>query len=324
MFVQVGTVDRIWVCNDPTLKVWIDIAGEDIGIKENVNTRTFGGQIWRDTVDGVASFKVIRGGSSIVVDNFGTDFIDMKVSDTFTPLTLDKVYNIQDNRSAPPANPTPTDDSSLGYSRGSVWNEQEPIGTAKQWICNAATVGAAEWVLMSGGAGPGSEKEFSSLRGAGAQPHVVSVAYTDLNLLAAPYTIDVQSSGAVFASAFDGTRLTFNRKAVSLANKSYMVTVEGSFLDLSSGQADSATYSLRLVNKTEGNTPYPQSRVGFVMSGKSGFQRRWAYLSGSFMITLKTAGAESVYWQLDGTKDGTAQPANNVYINYFNVTFKEL
>jgi hypothetical protein len=63
--------------------------------------------------------------------------------------------------------PTVTDDSSLGYQPGSMWNNIT-AGQLRLWICRASTVGAASWQFMGADFANGGTEPASAVTSFGA------------------------------------------------------------------------------------------------------------------------------------------------------------
>ena len=319
LFVQVGTVDKVYVCNDPASKVWVDITGGgDAGVTSIQNTRTFGGQIWRDTVGGVASLKVIRGGSSIEVENFGTDFIDMKVPDTYKPLTLSNVDNVKIGYGEP-AQPLGTDDVTKGYVKGSLYTEIEPAGANKLWICQSPTpAGSALWAEY---AGSGSSVKQSALY-YNVPPVTVNFANTNFNNLPIIAASTDFAGGATWSSVATLGTILFRRGPTTAAGKRYLVNVKLIIEDSAGATSNLHLYTFRMVQNPSGTTV--TGSAGQIALNASSAANRGGTCTMPFIITSTTAATDEWYLQIKGSIAGAGGPPPSVSLNEATLTFTEI
>jgi len=318
LFIQVGTTDRIWVCNNPTTKVWLELAGEDLGIKDIENVGS-GAPIYLDTTAaGVARLKRIQGTSGQVLVNsssvFETNTIEMV--DSYVPVALDKLYNIQDNRTGPLSNPTVNDDSSSGWSRGSLWVEQEVSGNNIIWICNNAANGAAEWVQYNPSGSSTIKDHISFIRQSVGYLQSVTGGWQDFNTGALPALIEASAPSSKFTYLNDGSRGVFRRNPVTNP-KSYMCTFTVIVSDFAGATANEKRYLWRMKRKSDG-AAFDQSLNVFVLP-QSTDTSRWATVTNTFVFD-EPSTAQNDYWlELEGV--GGAQDFN---VEFWGVSFKEV
>lgn len=316
IFIQVGTTDRIWVCNNPTTKVWIELAGEDVGIRSIEDATPFGAPVYKETVDGVASFKTFRFYPDDIRLENGTDDITIGVALDYKPLTLDKVYNIQDNRTGPLSAPTINDDSSAGWSRGSLWVEQEITGNNIIWICNNPANGAAEWVQYNPSGSSTIKDHISFIRAIPSYLQSVVGGWQDFNTGSIVALVEAQAISTKFTFLNDGTRGVFRRNAVTNP-KSYMCTYTIIVEDFAGPTANEKRYLWRMKRKSDGQ-PFSQSLNVFVLP-QSTDNNRYATVTNTFVFD-EPSTAQNDYWlEFDGL--GGAQDFN---VQFWGVSFKEL
>jgi hypothetical protein len=310
LFVQVP--NTIWICQNASLKSWIQYDSET-GIDGIENTRNFGGQIFRDIVGGVAFLKVIRGGSSLVVDNFGDDFIDMKVSDTYKPLTLSNIDNIKNTYGSTTA-PINTDDITKGYSIGSVFTQVNG-GVVVIWVCTNNLIAAATWQSNTS-----TKKEYASWESIGGQPQAITgIGFQDVNFGAGVPTNTTPYPGTVFTTLQDGSRQVFRRLSGE-AGKAYNVTLNMSLFSNLGPTVQEALYTVRMIRKS-GVLVVRQSQGGCIFP-YSTINNRNNFISVSFVYQESLSGQQDYYFQISGTVGGVS--ANDVDIDYWTVSISEI
>jgi len=320
LFVQVGTVDRIWVLNDPVGKVWIELAGEDVGIVgiENVGS---GAPIYLDTVDGTARLKRIQGTTGQVLVNsssvFQTNTIEM--DDSYKPITLTNVDNVKIGYGEP-AQPLGTDDVTKGYIKGSLYTEIEPGGANKIWICQSPTpAGSALWEEYSGGGGS-SVKQSAMFYGL--IPTVINFPDNNFNNLPIS-ALDVDfAGGATWTAPFSGSTVVFRRGPTTAANKRYLVNVKAIINDAAGITTEPHLYTFRMLQNPSAVTQ--SGSVAQVALNASSGTIRAGSCSASFIITSLTAATDEYYLQIRSSKPGSPSPAPSIDLEDLVITFTEI
>ena len=318
LFIQVGTTDRIWICNDPATQVWLELAGEDVGVTSIQNTEDFGAQIWRDTVDGVASLKVLRGNLDVKVENFLDDFIDFKIADTYKPITLNNVVNARNGFGSLSA-PTGNDDITQGYIKGSIFTEVEIGGTNRLWIAREVSpAGSAQWEEYS----PGFASEKQSATFYGLTP--VSTNFVDSNFNPLPIgslSVDF-AGGTVWAAVNIGPTVLFRRNATNATGKRYLVNYNITVEDTAGATTVPGFYIFQLVQSPT-NTIQNGSVSRISLNPSSG-ATRGGNCSGACVITSNTAGEDNWFLEVRSSRPGSPGPAPNITLESVNVTFTEV
>ena len=316
LFVQVGTSDILWICNDPALKVWLQLSfnGEVLSIE---NLAGAGSQVFaQTTAEGIAQLRRISG----VVDNINVttspDFITVKVSDTYKPLTLDKVENVK-NVYGEATVPTAFDDSSVDFQVGSIWT------TATQtYLCGDATVGAAVWKLTSDG-GTALLKDYKNWRvGTSGYTQTINYNFADMNFGPGAPIVSAGQTPSSFSSLQDGTRQVFRRAPV-LTAKSYMGYINVLVEDFAGSTTDASSYDIIMIRKS-GGVLYSQSLTSAQLPAQD-IPNRKGTISATWLFDEPNLTQEDYYFQIRGRVQtvGTVT-APNININEWSVFFKEL
>jgi len=324
LYIQIGTTDTLWICNDAVSKVWVKLSGVGAGISSITNVGA-GVGVFRDltapsAAGENANFKSITGtfGKTDVVDE--GSFIRTDMSPDYVPVALNKLYNIQDNRTGDVSGPTNNDDSASGYSRGSMWVEQEISGLNKIWFCNNPANGAAEWheFLPSGGSTNKDFVQFTIGATVGYTQTITGV-FQDFNFGPDAPSNPAIALSSLWSSLFDGTRQVF-RRALTNATKSYLCNISVTIQSFSP-TGDENDYVFFMVRKF-GGLIYPQSTstVAFPASTVSNKQRT---MTSSFIFTESSPAVEDYYFRVKGTQAGGGT-AVNFNVNTWAVSFKQI
>ena len=314
LFVQVGTTDTIWVCNDAAAKIWLDISGTGEGVNDIENVGS-GAGTYLDTVGGVARLKGLQGTTNqIEVSSssvFQTNTIEM--SDNYKPVTLSNIDNVKIGYGSPSA-PLPSDDNTKGYVKGSLFTEVEPSGQIKLWICKSP-VPPALWRLYTGG-----DKEYASWESQGGQPQsIIGIGFQDVDFGVGVPTNNTPYAGSVFTTLNDGTRQVF-RRLTGDAGKAYNVTLNMSLFSNLGPTIQEALYTVRMIRKT-GTLIVRQSQGGCIFP-YSTINNRNNFISVSFVYQESLSGQQDYYFQISGTVGGVS--ANDVDIDYWSMSISEI
>lgn len=119
------------------------------GIKTATNVGTAGVEVLKGKNGLTLEFKKLNALSAkiVITDNVGSDQIDLDVDVSKTDVGLGNVQNTLNNYSAT-SPPDPSNDSSEGYSVGSVWID---TSSGIVYTCIVSTVGAAVWFESGSG-----------------------------------------------------------------------------------------------------------------------------------------------------------------------------
>lgn len=317
--IEAGT-NKIWILQDTATKTWIEFNASS-GVSNIVNVGDGSGKILRDLNMGVASLRSLIGfGGQIRITDI-PDATVIQIENDYKPLTLSKVYNIQDNRSAPLSAPTVNDDVNAGYHKGSIWVEQEIGGTNKLWICNSSFPGAAVWAEYAPTSSTGV-KDYASWYNAVTYTFSILGTIQDFNF-GDPGNIflDVSAPSTHFSSQFDGSRQIFVRSLVTKPTN-YKCTIQFIARDFLGGAStDEAVYRINCIRKTNSER-FPQS-FGEMILPVSPVNQRAGYVSVVFMINEPSTATLSYYFQMEGLKSGGGA-AQSINIQKWSVTFQEL
>ncbi len=314
LFVQVGTTDKIWVCNNATSKIWLDVTGEGSGISDLANVGS-GAGIYLDTVGGVARLKGLQGttGQILVSSSsvFQTNTIEM--DDVYKPVTLSNIDNIKNTYGSVSA-PLSTDDSTKGYAKGSIFTEVTPAGEIKLWICKSS-VPPALWRLYTDG-----HKDYACWESVGGQPQAITgIGFNDINFGAGVPLNTTPYTGSPFSTLQDGTRQVFRRSSGD-AGKAYNITLNMSLFSNLGPTIQEALYTVRMIRKS-GTFVVRQSQGGCIFP-YSTINNRNNFISVSFVYQELLAGQQDYYFQISGTVGGVS--ANDVDIDYWTVSISEI
>lgn len=317
--VQAGT-NHLWILQDTATKTWITFDASS-GVSDIVNVGIGNGKVLKNITSGVASLKSIDGTDGQVTITDKTNEIQISMVPSYRPVTLAKLFNIQDNRGAPLSAPTVNDDSNAGYQRGSIWIEQEIGNLNKLWICNSSTPGAADWVLYPSSSSTGV-KDYASWHNGIGYTFTILGTIQDFNF-GDPGNIvsDVSAPSTHFSTQFDGSRQIFTRSLVT-KQTNYRCSINFIARDfLGAPSTDEAVYRINCIRKSNSQR-FGQSFAEMVLP-ISTVNQRAGFVSVDFMINEPSTAALSYYFQMEGLKSGGGA-AQNINIEKWSVTFQEL
>lgn len=317
--IEAGT-NKIWILQDTSTKTWIEFNASS-GVSNIVNVGAGEGKVLRDLNMGVASLKSIDGTLGEIVVTNAADNIQVSIPNTYKPVTLSKVYNIQDNRSAPLSAPTVNDDSNAGYQRGSLWLEQEIGNVNKLWVCNSSVPGAADWAIYPTAASTGS-KDYASWHNGVGYTFTILGTLQDFNF-GDPGNIflDTANPFTHFSTQFDGTRQIFVRSLVTQPTN-YRCSINFIARDFVGAPTTAeAVYQINCIRKSNSER-FPQSFAEMILPISTASQRS-GFVSVDFMINEPSTASLSYYFQMFGLKTGGGA-AQSINIEKWSVTFQEL
>ena len=325
LYIQIGTTDTLWICNDAVGKVWLKVSGEGAGISSITNVGA-GVGVFRDltapTAAGEnANFKSITGtfNKTDVVDE--GSFIRTDMSPSYVPETLNLITNIKDNRLGAISQPTINDDSTLGYSKGSLWYELELGGVIKLWVCQSAAVGAAVWQLYPSSGTGGSTKDFVqySIGATVGYTQTITGGFQDFNFGPDTPTTEAIAIASNWSTLYDGTRQVF-RRAPTSAGRSYMCSVTIIIQSFApTGTENDYTF---IMTRKEGGLLYSQSLTSAAFPAST-VSTKTRTISTTFIFTENLATQQDYYFRINGTQVGGGA-AINFNVNSWAVSFKQI
>jgi len=325
LYVQVGLTDTLWICNDDVGKVWLKVSGEGAGISSITNVGA-GVGLFRDLTGPSAAgenanFKSITGtsGKTDVVDE--GSFIRTDMNPSYVPESLDLVTNIKDNRYAPLSQPTIDADSTLGYSRGSIWIEQELGGLNKVWICDSPAVGAAVWQLYPPAGTGGASKDFVqyTIGNTISYTQAITGSYQDFNFGPDAPTVEAIALASNWSTLYDGVRQVF-RRSNTTAGRNYMCSVTIIIQSFAPTGTEN-DYTLIMTRK-EGGLLYTQSLTNAAFPASS-VTTKTRTLTNTFIFSEPLSTQQDYYFRIRGTQVGGGAGIN-FNVETWAVSFKEI
>jgi hypothetical protein len=319
VFIQTVSPPVIWLCQDQVTNTWIKHSSES-GVLSCSNVGT-GSEVFKQVNNNVAEFRTLNTVPNSVTVTQNTDDLLVSMSPAYVPQTLNKVFNIKDNRDSPFVAPNSDNDSTQGYSKGSIWVRQAISGENTIYICNNASPASAQWIQY--GLSPNTtQKDYISWHSSDLHVQTITGAIQDFDFGdPGEIVLDAANPSTHFSTVFDGTRQTFVRAVVPRAT-SYKVTFNFICWDFIGATTWEALYRVNMIRKSNSER-FGQSFAQAVLPRSDGSPKN-TFCEVSFIIHEPSGNALSYYFEIQGLRYPGGTPAQNINIEKWAVTFQEL